>query len=478
MRRAILLLSASATLLAACSGVTARKPDTRVPVAYEAPAAATDAALPAQALDQWWLLFNDPQLTGLIETALANAPDAKSALARLDEARANRSQAFFSTLPQGNLQGNAQTQNTEVLSGNNLFSPAGRVNTYSANFNVSWELDLFGRSRAALRAARADLAAARFDYEATRMSLADQTAQALFQARSIATQLADARESLRISQELSRVAGIRVERGLGSRGDAARINTDLAAAQAEAARLEAALAPAKRNLLVLIGRGSDPLDSLPIEPVAALAPLPPAGTPGDILQRRPDVREAEARLDAALGRLSYDKLALFPTITLRPGVSISESTGGFELTQWAWTLAGGAVIPVLDRPKLLAAARASGARAEQAVIAYEKAVQAAYAEAENALNTVAGDRTRVERLAEAEAQARYAFNAADTGYKAGLSDLNTLLDAERRWRQARSQASGIRSQALIDASAAFKALGGGWTPVADRAATSTPVTAR
>jgi outer membrane protein TolC len=338
------------------------------------------------------------------------------------------------------------------------------VQNYSAQFNVSWEADLFGRSRAALRAANADLAAARFDYEATRMSLADQTAQGLFEARSIATQLADAKESLRISQELSRVAAIRVQRGLGSRGDAARIDTDLAAAEAEVARIEAALQASKRNLLVLVGRGSDPLDSLPIEAVAGEAPLPPASTPGDILARRPDVREAEARLQGALGRLTYDKLALFPTFTLKPGTSISKSTGAFQLTQWAWTLAAGAAVPVLDRPKLLAAARASGARAEQAVVAYEKAVQTAYAEAENALNTVAGDRTRVERLAEAEAQARFAFDAANTGYKAGLSDLNTLLDSERRWRTARAQASAIRSQALIDSSAAFKALGGGWTP--------------
>ncbi len=215
---------------------------------------------------------------------------------------------------------------------------------------------------------------------------------------------------------------------------------------------------------MLIGRGSDPLASLPIEAGAGPAPLPPASTPGDILARRPDVREAEARLQGALGRLTYDKLALFPTFTLKPGVSISKSTGGFELTQWAWTLAAGAAVPVLDRPRLLAAARGSGARTEQAVVAYEKAVQTAYAEAENALNTVASDRTRVDRLEEAEAQARFAFNAADIGYKAGLTDLNTLLDAERRWRTARSQASGIRNQALVDASAAFKALGGGWTP--------------
>ena len=473
MHRVLLLTTASTVLLAACSGVTARRPDTRVSTAYETPAAAIDTGLQPQALDRWWTLFGDPQLNGLIETALTNAPDAKSALARLAEARANRSEAFFSTLPQGQATGNAQNQNTEVIAGRNLFSPAGQVQTYSAAFNVSWELDLFGRSRAALRAARADLAAARFDYEATRMSLADQTAQSLFQARSVATQLADAQESLRISSELSRVAGIRVQRGLGSKGDAARVDTDRAAAQAEVARLEVALQAAKRNLLVLIGRGSDPTASLPIEPGAGPAPLPPAQAPGDILARRPDVREAEARLEGALGRLSYDKLALFPTFTLKPGVSISKSTGGFELTQWAWTLAAGAAVPVLDRPKLLAAARSSGARAEQAVVAYEKAVQTAYAEAENALNTVAGDRTRVDRLQEAEQQARFAFNAADIGYKAGLTDLNTLLDAERRWRAARSQATGIRNQALVDSAAAFKALGGGWTPdqttsIADR----------
>lgn len=474
----ITALLAPVALLSACADASLSKPEIRLPGAFQTSATAANADLPTASLDRWWTLFGDPQLETLVEQALVAAPDARTAVARLEEALALRSERMRSLLPQGNLQGSATHQETNQSSSGSGgfagFNTPGGLDTLSLQFAPSWEIDLFGRSRTARRIADADLATTRFNVEAARMSLAANVGRQLFQARALAIQLEDARESRRISAELTRVTGIRAERGLGTRADAARVRTDLESAEAEIVRLEAALRAATRTLLVLLGRGADPLESLPIEARTADPPVPPATTPADLLARRPDVREAEARLRAAAGTVNLDRLALFPTLTLRPSASLSRTSGAYEATTSVWSIGVDALVPVLDRPRLLAALRGERARGEQAVIAFERAVQTAYGEAENALSTLDADRARLTRLAAAEADARYAFDAAQRGFRAGLTDITPLLDAERSWRAARSTLSAARNQSLQDAVAAFQALGGGWSPLPLQTAAADP----
>src|SRR6478609_2709482 len=145
MRSAISISAVACLALAGCA--TARKPDTRMPAAYEAPATAVPAG--AMALDRWWLNFNDPQLTALIDQALVANPDAKSAAARLREARAVRISALTQFLPQGDATGSTRKTTTSQLSGTvaNIpgFSTSGSSEASAANLNVSWEVDLFGR---------------------------------------------------------------------------------------------------------------------------------------------------------------------------------------------------------------------------------------------------------------------------------------------------------------------------------------------
>jgi NodT family efflux transporter outer membrane factor (OMF) lipoprotein len=494
MRRAVVIAGFTGAVLAlgGCADARLSKPDVRLPGAFEAPAGAVNPQLVSASLDRWWTLFDDPQLQQLIEAALVAAPDARTAVARLQEAEAVRRTRLVEFLPQGNLQGSATTQHSETSGdfgvipggvggvgggaggGFGSFGNSGDTQSLSANFNVSWELDLFGRARAARRGADAEFAATRFNVEASRMSLAAQVAQSLFQARALAVQLADARETARIAGELARVNRIRAERGLGTTADAARTRSELETAEAEVARLDAAVRAATRTLLVLLGRGTDPLASLPIEARSGAAPSLPASTPGELLERRPDVREAEARLRTAAATAQLDRLALFPKFTLQPGASISRSFGATDFSSTIWSLGVGAAVPVLDRPRLLAQLRADKARGEQAVIAYERAVQTAYGEAANALSTLEADQVRVGRLETAESQARFAFDAANKGFQAGLTDLTSLLDAERAWRAARSSLTSARAQALQDAVSAFKALGGGWSPPPVRTAAADP----
>lgn len=488
---------ALAALLAGCSHARLTTPAAPLPAVFEGVADA-DAGKSAQALDRWWTLYDDPQLTALVEQALVASPNAKQALERIAEARATRAQTISGYDLQGQLQGSAThqvtDQNVTAYGGvpvsalasagttgstgstatggasSTFLTPAGALDSFAAQFNVSYEIDLFGRRRAASRAAAADVAAARFDYDATRNTLARDVASGLFQARGAATQLADAHETQRIADELARTGRIAAERGLRSTGDSARLETDAANARAEVARLQGSVKTAQRTLLALVGRGGDPSDALPIQPTAAPPPRPPAITPAELLRRRPDVQEAEQRLVSAAGNLDLDKLALLPKFGFAPGGTISRTSGSYDSTSSIWTVGLNAALPVLDRPRLLAVVRAQRARGEEAVHAYEVAVLNAYRDAENGFSTIAADRSRLEALTVADNRSRFAFDAAKKGYDLGLTDLTTLLDAERSWRAARAALTTAQVTALVDSATLFQALGGGWTPTSPQMA--------
>lgn len=465
------VLAATAAALSGCV-TPAPKIDARLPAAYEAPAG---TPLPAQALDQWWTSFDDPVLNDLIVTALSQAPDARLAAARLEEARATRQgQVRQLYIPSTPLTGSAQRVDTDIIdqTGSGGFTQGGVSKTYSASFDVSWELDLIGRRRAARKVVDNDLAAARFSYEGARAALAANVAQSYFEARGYAVQLEDARQSARIAQGLYEVATEKSRRGLAAESEGERAAADLAQAQAQVAQLEAQLQASRRSLLILVGKGVDPLASLPVDPVLAKAPPIPAVAPGALLARRPDVREAAARLLSASSTLNVNELALFPTLNLAPGVGLTKSISPSFLqpsettstTSSAWTLGANLSVPVLNIPKLLSDIKAQGARVEQAAITYEQTVQTAFGEAENALVQLDADQRRVALLTAGERRAAVAYEASRKGYAAGLTDLTTALQAEQAWRSARTALTGAQTQALQRAVQTYKALGGGWSP--------------
>ncbi len=467
----LLAVSGLALLLGACT-TPAPKVDARLPAAYEAPAG---SPLATQALDQWWTTFDDPVLNELVATALANSPDARLAAAKLDEARAVRQgQIRELYIPQTPVVGSASRTKTDIIdqSGSGAFTLGGVTKTYAANFDVSWELDLIGRRRAARRVVDNDLAAARFAYEGARAALAANVAQSYFEARGYAVQLEDARQNARISQSLYDVSAEKGRRGLSATSEGERTAADLAQAQAQVAQLEAELQASRRSLLILIGKGVDPLASLPVEPVLAQAPPVPAAAPGALLARRPDVREAAARLASASGNLNVNELALFPTLTMTPSIGITKQISPSFLspgqtvstTSSAWSLGGNLSLPLLNIPKLMSDIKAQGARVEQAAITYEQTVQKAFGETENALVQQDADQRRVVLLTAGERSAASAYEASRKGYAAGLTDLTTALQAEQSWRSSRTALTGAQTQALQRAVQTYKALGGGWSP--------------
>lgn len=459
-------------------------PSLATPAAYETQASA--AAARAVPLDRWWDGFGDGQLTGLIDQALANGADARLALARLEEARAIRSAALARFRVQGDLQANLSAQRQKTLSGDASLMPGGApggtgtgqgttatpaaalaggdTNTAALNLNLSWEADLFGRRAATWRGAEADLAAARFTYEGARAALAADVADALFAARGLSVQLADAREAARIQRELRGILAERARRGLSAESEVARIDADLGQAEAQAAQIDAELVAAKRALLVLTGAQKARTADVGVTVMLPSAPQPPRTLPGDLLRRRPDIREAEERFRSAVATAEVRRLDLFPKLTLNPGAGLTATSGSFDFSVATWTLVAGLTQPLLDRPRLLAELRAQTARADQAAITYERTVQTAFSEADQALVRLAADRRRVAFLAAGERRAAFAYDAARTLFTRGLNDLQTLLDAERTWRGARQALAAARVDALRRTVTSFRALGGGWSP--------------
>lgn len=447
--------------LAACA--SPRTPDTRLPSAFEV----SQAPAQSVALDRWWLAFDDPQLTGLIDQALAANTDVRLAAARLQEVRAQRTSGLTQFLPQGDLNASGRRTETTQLSGTRIdfpgFSSSGVSEAYSANFNVSWEVDLFGRVFAALRAANADVDAVRYAYEGSRAAIAAQVADSYFQARGLAIQLADAEQTVRIRRELYDVATKRAQIGVATTADADRVASDLAQAQSQVAAFNAELQAQRRDILILAGRVVEPTANIDVPPAVGVPPPVPATLPSELLARRPDIREAEARIRGAAGRQDLAGLAFFPTFLLTPGIGWSkQSQPGFETESRSWTIGGSVSQPILSIPRLLADLKAQNARTEQAVLNYEKTVQTAFGEAEDTLVRLDADRRRVALLTEGEVRAQRAYRAARLGYDRGLVDLDSTLTAEQQWRVIRAQLTAAQVQALRRAVQAYRAIGGGW----------------
>jgi NodT family efflux transporter outer membrane factor (OMF) lipoprotein len=462
--RAAALLSAA--LACGCATERVPSPQVALPSVYETPAG---PALPDQALDRWWMLYQDPQLTALVEEALARAPDARIADARVREAFAIRRQALTRYDLLGDINGTASNTYTKTLQGTQLNIPGvstgGSSLSAGGALDVTWEADFFGRRGAARSSADAILAAARFEEAAAKASLAANVADSLFVARGLAAELEDAKDDARVAGALAQAARARFHGGIAPGSDADQAAAEAERAEAQASDLEGELQAARRSLLVLIGQGAAPSADLQVQAVLGDPVATPSTLPGALLVRRPDVQEARETLLSALGTLKLDELALLPTFQLTGALSASRlAETGFSATTAAWSVGGAVLAPVFSRPKLMAEVHAQGARAEQAVYTYEKAVQTAYGEAENALAQSLQDHARVAELEGAEADARRGFDASSARFKAGIDSITDVLVAEQAWRTARAELTTARIAALRRSVTLFKALGGGWAP--------------
>ena len=461
-RRGACVAALLAVALGGCAAVGPdySEPQLAVPAGWSA-GTGTDA-MDAVLLARWWHGFGDPVLDRLVADALAANLDLAQARARLREARARRGVAGAALAPSvdASLSGSRSRSSGQSGSGSTR-------ELYSAGFDASWELDVFGGVRRSVEAAQADLEASVESLSDTRVSLAAEVALNYIDLRTAEQRLAIAEESIASRGENHQIIRWRQQAGLVSELDLAQATTDLESTRAVLPPLRTAVTEAKNRLAVLLGRNPGELESL----VHADRPIPlaageiVAAIPADTLRQRPDVRVAERRLAAQTARLGEAEAARYPSFRLSGSLGLE----ALELDALAdrgantHSLFGGITAPVFNAGRIAANIEIQDALVEQARLAYRAAVLAALEEVENALTAVANTDARRVKLAEAAAAARTTLAIAEYRYASGLADFLSVLDAQRTQLSLDEQLAGSTGELARAQVRLYKALGGGWS---------------
>jgi NodT family efflux transporter outer membrane factor (OMF) lipoprotein len=463
-------------LLALAPLAVAARPDAPPTVAtafINAPLAAGRAPdRPAPARDRWWDGFGDPELTALVDRALAQNLDLAQADARLVQARAQARAAGAALLPAGqaNAQGEYQHQSLQNPTARleSAFPGYGRdQQLYDLNASASWDVDLFGGLRRTARAARAQYQASAAARAGARLAVAAETADAYVAFRELQTRLAVARDQAKAQDRLLALTRLQFSRGVAARLQVDQAQGGEAAVLASIPALQAALEAQRDTLEVLVGVAPGSLRAELDAPGAIPAPpgVDPAGGPAALLRRRPDIIAAERQLAAADARIGAALAEYYPKITLSGVLGYEASDLGQLVGPSAWQPQGvvGLRWRLFDFGRVDAeVAAARGARAE-ALAAYRQSVLKATADVESALVALVRREEQARVLEDGETVLARARDEAQTAYTAGHVSLIEVLDAEDRLLAARDQRLQARSQAAHAAIATFKALGGGWS---------------
>jgi outer membrane protein, multidrug efflux system len=469
-----LVASASgALLLAACAvGPNYKAPETAPAVLKNAQSPAFIAQTPEAA---WWREFEDTELDNLVRRALDANLDLRSAYDRVRAARAVFVERNFDYAPHVQLNA-AYSHTDEQVPG---FGP-GRFNapSDSLGFDATWEIDLFGRVRRSVEAARADLGAERANYRDGQVTVAAEIARNYFELRGAQKRLTVAQENLDSERQTLELTQLLDETGRGAELDVQRSRARLKATEATIPPLEATQKQAAYRLAVLIGRRPGDLDQeLRPAAVATYVKALPIGDPTDLLRRRPDVRAAEQQLAAATARLGVATADLFPRVNVTGFVGFLSGDVGrlFGTTPGndsrAWSIAPTLSWAAFDLGSVRARLRASAAQSDAAAANYEKVVLLALEDAEDSLVAYSTRQAQLKSLTEQAAASRRAADLAETQYREGVADFLVLLDAQRTQLDAEDSVAQAETAVNVAVVAIYKALGGVGQPLSDGSAT-------
>ena len=443
---------------------------------YQRPPADLPGAWPAAAEPgapvgdrRWWSVFADATLDRLVDKAIADNADLALAVARVDEARALLGVSRADQYPQ--LNAGATRSRTRFSQLGDVPLPPGTnptVNDTRIALDASYQIDLWGRYRRATEAARADLLASQAARDTVYLALTAQVAQAYYALVGFDVQIEVTRRTIETRREALRLERLRYEAGTVSEFDLRQTEAELAAAQALLPVLVRGRAQQENALAVLLGRSPRAIVAERIAPATGGAPPPvviPAGLPSDLLQRRPDLREAEEHLIAANARIGVARAAYFPSISLT-GFLGSESTALSSLftgPAGIWQLAASLAVPLFNGGRTAAQVDAANARQQQALAQYRRAVQSAFRDVQDALVAQSEARHQFDAEAARAAALEQALRLARLRYENGTASLLEVLDAERNLLAAElNRADALRAQRAAIADI-VKALGGGWS---------------
>ncbi len=471
---------AAALVLAGCSlAPTYKVPETAtVPAFKEAEAAQAEGAqwktaTPSEGAQrgEWWKIFGDAELDRLIAASGAGNQDLAVAAARLKQARALTGVAEADQYPQLSVGLDpTRVQPSAASQGLPDGTPVRPMTVLKARAIASYELDLFGRVASNVAAARAEGEAAEDLYRSVQLALQADVAQAYFALRTLDSERDLLNATIKLREDAVTLLKKRYSAGETTDLDPARAEAELGTARADLAGIERRRANQEHALAVLTGVPPAAF-SLPARPFDAAPVAIPAGLPSELLERRPDIAQAERLMAAANARIGVAKAAFFPRITLT-GLFGFESNDLSNLFRWssrAWMLGPliGSTIAqtVFDGGRNSANLSAARAQHEEAVASYRQTVLVAFREVEDSLADVRWLSQQATALDGGLGGARRAQRISRSRYEAGAVDYLTVIDADRTVLQSQreaNQVAGLRAAATVSL---IRRIGGGWGPV-------------
>ncbi len=442
------------------------RPDVKVPADY----ANASARAERRDFSEWWNSFEDPELTSLIERARKSSPDVRTAAARLEQARAARGVASGEFLPDLSATASFKRSHSPPAGVSNPTGAQLRaaVNQYHAGLDLSWEIDLFGGQRRNLEAADADLLAAIEDSRAVDVTIAAEVGTAYANLRSFQRQLALARSNLEAQKHTAEITHKRHEAGYVNGLDAANADSQVSATESQIPSLESSVAATVYSLSLLLGEEpaalSEELSKVDQDRLTLKSPEVPLGLPSELLERRPDIRRAEAQAQAATARVGVAKADLFPKFTLTGtyGDTSSQRRLIGEPVSRVWSFGPSLTLPLFQIYRIRWAVKEQEALQEASLIAYEKTVLTALSEVETALVACAAERARRATLTRGVESSTKAVDIANRLYLAGKTDFLNLATAQRNLFSAQDSLAQSERNLAVNTISLYKALGGGW----------------
>jgi outer membrane protein, multidrug efflux system len=470
-RRNLPLLATTLALLASVglSGCKMLGPDFKLPfvnLPKQYPEAeVASPAPPIGAPANWWLLYSDPLLDELVATGLRNNADVRIAIERIEEAEALLREAAAVLFPEIDLNAAAGRSRSSTRTGTLPLLSAPIRNNFQLGVTTSFELDFWGRLRRAQEAARAQYMATRYSRDVVALTLAANIAQTYFNVRSLDAQIIVSQETLIAAEDSLDIARKRAQAGVTSDLDVNQSAANRAQIGAQLTDLRRQRAVSVHQLAVLTGVLEVDVPAGDVRQVPS-PPIPPAGLPSTLLERRPDIREAAATLESANAQIGVARAAQFPTLSLTGslGVQSRELSTLFSPGAQIWSIALGALGPIIDWGRYQARTEQAEARARQAALSYEKTAQTAFREVSDALSNVRYSAEAEQDLRDRVDQARNALRLSTLRYESGYSAYLEVLDAQRTLNDAQLALVRNRQQYLAFTVDLMNALGGGWVP--------------
>ena len=462
MRRIIGTVVLSVALGGCALGPDYRRPDVPTPGAWRDAAPAAD---PASLADlAWWQLFQDEELKALVRIALEENKDLRIAVTRVDQARALLGIARADQFPRVDAGASATTNRTSRTV--RPRDQGGETELLETTVDLSFEIDIWGRLRRATEAARAELLATEEARRAVVLTLVSDVATGYLQLRELDLELEITRRNVESRRQSLEIVRERFEAGLTSALDLRQAEAELAGTAAQIPDLERQITQTENRLSILLGRNPGAISRGRPLTGQTFPPVVPAGLPSALLERRPDIREAEATLVSANARIGVAKAAFFPQISLTGffGVASAELSDLFTGPSRIWQLGPSATVPVFDAGRNRRNLQFTEAQEREALHRYEQAIQQAFRDVEDAL--VAHRKFR-EALAEqdrAVQASRETLAIAEERYTSGLTNYLSVLDAQRTLLIAEVAQSRTLGAQLVAVVQLYKALGGGWAP--------------